>query len=82
MQKHIDTLKKLIEKKTSWSDLKIELSVYNQHATVNSVKTTIAGSLFEVFTKYYFKTMPSEKDNYKSVWFYKEIPLFQGIKSS
>src|SRR5690606_34044999 len=67
-------LTELVENKNSWRDLKPELSRYNVHDSDTGDKDTRAGKIFEVFTKYYFLTSPIEKDNYKSVWMFEEIP--------
>ncbi|WP_303923600.1 DEAD/DEAH box helicase [Draconibacterium sediminis] len=67
-------LTELVENKNSWRDLKPELSRYNVHDSDTGEKDTRAGKIFEVFTKYYFLTSPIEKNNYKSVWMFEEIP--------
>ncbi len=67
-------LTELIENKTTWRELKTELSRYNVHDSDSGEKDTRAGKIFEVFTKHYFQTSPIEKDNYKNVWTFEEIP--------
>lgn len=67
-------LTELVENKNSWRDLKPELSRYNVNDSDTGEKDTRAGKIFEVFTKYYFLTSPIEKDNYKNVWMFEEIP--------
>ena len=51
-------LTELIENKTTWRELKTELSRYNVHDSDSGEKDTRAGKIFEVFTKHYFQTSP------------------------
>ena len=58
----------------TWREIKVELSKYNTHDSLQGLIDTRAGKIFEIFTKHYFKACPSEKDNYKNVWLFNEVP--------
>ncbi|WPQ63814.1 Helicase associated domain protein [Chitinophaga sancti] len=75
MKEYQEILACLINGKENWSQLKQELSKYNISQAKESGKDTRAGKIFEVFTKYYFLTSPTDKDNFKNVWLFEEIPL-------
>lgn len=75
MNKNEKILIDILKGKANWAQIKEELSQYNVHDNVTNQKTTIAGTLFELFCKYYFKISPFEKDNYKNIWLYNEIPV-------
>lgn len=75
MTEYKNILIELIKGKATWRALKPELSKYNVHSTETAVKDTRAGKIFEVFTKLYFLVSPTEKDNFKNVWLFEEIPL-------
>ncbi len=57
----------------SWDDLKPKLSEYNTSITDTTTKTTLAGKLFEYFSKYYFKVDPTQNQLYTDVWLYDEV---------
>jgi superfamily II DNA or RNA helicase len=67
-------LEKISESAKTWREIKTELSKFNIHDSSSGLKDTRAGKIFEFFTKHYFKACPSEKDNYKNVWLFDEIP--------
>jgi superfamily II DNA or RNA helicase len=67
-------LEEITETAKTWREIKTELSKFNIHDLSSGLKDTRAGKIFEVFTKHYFKTSPSEKDNYKNVWLFEEVP--------
>ncbi|UMY64368.1 MULTISPECIES: DEAD/DEAH box helicase [unclassified Flavobacterium] len=75
MTEYKNILKELIKDKTTWRQLKPELSKYNVNSTETAEKDTRAGKIFEVFTKLYFLVSPTEKDNLKNVWLFEETPL-------
>ena len=57
----------------SWDDLKPKLSEYNTSITDTTIKTTLAGKLFEYFAKYYFKVDATQNQLYSDVWLYDEV---------
>ncbi|MDP4283714.1 MAG: Helicase associated domain protein [Bacteroidota bacterium] len=63
----------LIKGVQSWDDLKPKLSEYNTSITDTTTKTTLAGKLFEIFAKYYFKVDPTQNQLYSDVWLYDEV---------
>lgn len=65
----------LLNEVKGWSDLKPKLEQFNTVKTSKTKKKTIAGKLFEVFTKYYYQTDPEKTDLYENVWLYEEIPI-------
>lgn len=72
-------LLKLLENTDDWESLKTKLEhIYNTSLQSDSRKTTIAGKLFEYFSKYFFICNPLYQYEYKNVWLFDEIPL--GIK--
>lgn len=75
MTEYKKILTELIKDKSTWRELKPELSKYNVHSTDIAKKDTRAGKIFEVFTKFYFLVSPTEKDNFKNVWLFEEIPF-------
>lgn len=75
MTEYKNILTELIRDKSTWRELKQELSKYNVHSTETAEKDTRAGKIFEVFTKLYFLVSPTEKDNFKNVWLFEETPL-------
>lgn len=75
MTEYKNILIELIKDKETWSKLKPALSKYNVHSIATAEKDTRAGKIFEVFTKFYFLVSPTEKDNFKNVWFFEETPL-------
>lgn len=64
----------LLKKTNDWDSLKKELEKFNTVESSETRKNTQAGKLFELFTKYYFLTEPTQKINYKNVWLYNEVP--------
>jgi|CXWL01.1.fsa_nt_gi predicted helicase len=58
----------------TWADLKRKLEQFNTIQTETTSKKTVAGKIFEIFSKYYFLTDPKQKDLYKTVWLYNDIP--------
>jgi predicted helicase len=68
-------LTELLEGVDKWAELKPKLSDYNTTKTNKTAKKTIAGKIFEYFSKYYFETDPEKIDLYDKVWLYEEIPL-------
>lgn len=64
----------LLKKTSDWDSLKKELERFNTVESSETRKNTQAGKLFELFTKYYFLTEPTQKINYKNVWLYNEVP--------
>jgi len=64
----------ILKKANNWDSLKKELEKYNTVESKESKKSTQAGKIFELFTKYYFLTEPTQKINYKNVWLYNEVP--------
>lgn len=75
MQNTNQILTELLEGVKKWSDLKPKLEDYNTSKTNKTAKKTIAGKIFEFFSKYYFETNPEKIDLYSKVWIYEEIPL-------
>lgn len=65
----------ILKDKKSWKELKLEISKFNVHSSESNIKDTRAGSIFELFTKLYFLVSPTEKDNFKNVWLFNEIPF-------
>lgn len=65
---------------SNWSELKKRLENFNTSQSETTNKKTIAGRIFECFSKYYFLTDPEKRDLYKNVWHYEEIP--HSIKKS
>ena len=57
---------------------KNKIRTYLQSLQSDSRKTTIAGKLFEYFSKYFFICNPLYQYEYKNVWLFDEIAL--GIK--
>lgn len=74
MIKENQILIELLEGVTKWSDLKIRLEEHNTSQTETTTKKTLAGRIFECFSKYYFLTDPEKRDLYQNVWHYEEIP--------
>jgi superfamily II DNA or RNA helicase len=74
MIKENQILIKLLDGVTKWSELKIRLEDHNTSQTETTTKKTLAGRIFECFSKYYFLTDPEKKDLYRNVWHYEEIP--------
>ena len=64
----------LLKKTNDWDSLKKELEKFNTVESSETRKNAQAGKLFELFTKYYFLTEPTQKINYKNVWLYNEVP--------
>jgi superfamily II DNA or RNA helicase len=58
----------------NWGDLKVKLEQFNTTQSETTSKKTVAGKIFEVFAKYFFQSDPKQKDIYKTVWLYSEIP--------
>ena len=67
MIKENQILIELLEGVTKWSDLKIRLEDHNTSQTETTTKKTLAGRIFECFSKYYFLTDPEKKDLYQNV---------------
>ena len=67
-------LENITESTKTWREIKTELSKFNIHDSSSGLKDTRAGKIFEIFTKHYFIASPSEKDNYKNVWLFDEVP--------
>ncbi|PZX09660.1 Mrr restriction endonuclease-like protein [Breznakibacter xylanolyticus] len=67
-------LENITESTKTWREIKTELSKFNIHDSSSGLKDTRAGKIFEIFTKHYFIASPSEKDNYKNVWLFEEVP--------
>lgn len=80
MRQYYNKLTELIQGRTSWGELKYELSKYNIDNRETKTKDTSAGKIFEVFAKYYFLCVPELKGDYQNVWLYDEIPFL--IKES
>ena len=74
MTRENQTLIEILNGVTTWTELKIKLEHFNTSKTETTSKTTFAGKIFEVFSKYYFQTDPKQIDQYKDVWLYNEIP--------
>ena len=74
MTRENQTLIELLNGVCNWTELKIKLELFNTSKTENTSKTTFAGKIFEVFSKYYFQADPKQIDLYKDVWLYNEIP--------
>ncbi len=69
-------LTQLLEKINDWESLKVLLEKsYNTSVQKSGKKSTIAGKLFEYFTKYYFICNPLYQNEYKNVWLFDEVPL-------
>jgi superfamily II DNA or RNA helicase len=80
MIKEKQILIELLQGVTKWSELKNRLENYNTSQTETTTKKTLAGRIFECFSKYYFLIDPEKKDLYQNVWNYEEIP--QKIKET
>lgn len=74
MTRENQTLIEILSGVTTWTGLKIKLEQFNTSKTETTSKTTFAGKIFEVFSKYYFQAAPKQIDLYKDVWLYNEIP--------
>jgi superfamily II DNA or RNA helicase len=74
MTKENQILIELLNGVVNWAELKVKLEQFNTSQTETTSKKTIAGKIFEVFSKYYFLTDPKQKDLYKTVWLYNDIP--------
>ncbi|RJE72587.1 DEAD/DEAH box helicase [Reichenbachiella sp. MSK19-1] len=74
MTEYRQILKNILEAGRTWGDVKFELSKYNVHNTDEGEKDTRAGKIFEVLTQLYFRFAPTEKDNFKNVWLFEEVP--------
>ncbi|MDE3744153.1 DEAD/DEAH box helicase [Maribacter polysaccharolyticus] len=74
MLKENQILSELLDGVTKWSELKGKLEEHNTIQTETTSKKTLAGKIFECFSKHYFLTVPDKKDFYKNVWYYEEIP--------
>lgn len=61
-------LTKILSKAKSWTD------IFNEVSRINLEKPKLAGTLFEVFCKYYFLEDPSVRSDYKHVWLFEEAP--------
>lgn len=67
-----DILIRELEGVKSWQELKTRLEKYNTAQTETTTKKTLAGKIFELFTKYYLLTNPNYSE-YTDVWLYDEV---------
>lgn len=67
-------LTNILETERTWGNIKTELSKYNIHNVEDGEKDTRAGKIFEVLTLLYFQISPTEKDNFKNVWLFENVP--------
>ncbi len=74
MTEYRQILKNILETGRTWEDVKSELSKYNIHNSEEGEKDTRAGKIFEVLTELYFRLSPTEKDNFKNVWLFEDVP--------
>lgn len=74
MSKLNNILIEILKPSKSWSDIHDGLKQFNTAQSKISKKKTIAGKLFELFSKYYYQTNPNYLSEIKEVYLYEEIP--------
>lgn len=69
-------LTNLLQDISDWESLKNKLeSLYNTSLQNDEKKNTLAGKLFEYFSKYYFICHPLYQNEFNNIWLFEEIPL-------
>jgi len=74
MNKYRQILANILENGKTWKDIKSDLSKYNIHNLEVGEKDTRAGKIFEILSQLYFRLSSTEKDNFKNVWLFEEVP--------
>jgi len=66
-------LVEILKPSKTWSDIHDGLKQFNTAQSKISKKKTIAGKLFELFSKYYYQTNPNYLSEIKEVYLYEEF---------